>query len=214
MLRKSLRIAQVAPLFESVPPKSYGGTERVVSYLTEELVRQGHDVTLFASGDSVTAARLVSPCARSLRLDPDCVDTLPHHVLLAKQVFRQAHEFDVIHFHIEHVHLPLLRRHPMPSLTTMHGRLDIPDLVPLYEDFRETPVASVSAAQQAPLPWLNWQGAVHHGLPPDLYGFCPGPGKYFVFLGRISPEKRVDCAVEIARRLSVPLKVAAKVSAQ
>jgi glycosyltransferase involved in cell wall biosynthesis len=214
MQSESLRIAQVAPLFESVPPKSYGGTERVVSYLTEELVRQGHDVTLFASGDSVTAARLVSSCARSLRLDPDCLDPLPHHVLLAEQVFQRAHEFDVVHFHIEHVHLPLLRRHPVPSLTTMHGRLDIPDLVPLYREFPEAPVASISDAQKAPLPDLSWEGTVYHGLPPHLYDFRPGPGKYFVFLGRISPEKGVDRAVEIARRLDVPLKVAAKIGAQ
>ncbi len=206
-----MRIAQVAPLFESVPPKYYGGTERVVSYLTEELVRQGHEVTLFASGDSVTKARLVAACRRSLRLDKNCVDQMAHHILMLEQVFREASSFDVIHFHIDYLHFPLSRRHRVPHVTTLHGRLDIPDLVPLYREFPEMPVVSISHAQREPLPWINWQGTVYHGLPEDLYTFQEEPGKYLAFLGRIAPEKRVDRAIEIAKRVGMPLKIAAKV---
>jgi glycosyltransferase involved in cell wall biosynthesis len=207
----ALRIAQVAPLFESVPPQCYGGTERVVSYLTEELVAQGHDVTLFASGDSLTKARLVSPCRRSLRLDTDCVDRLAYHILMLEQVFKQAHKFDLIHFHIDYLHYPLSRRNLVPILTTLHGRLDMPDLAPLYDEYGEMPVVSVSDAQRAPLPQANWQATVHHGLPPELYSFSGAAGSYLAFLGRISPEKRVDRAIEIARRVNTPLRIAAKV---
>src|SRR6266550_1607226 len=192
-----MRIAQVAPLHESVPPKHYGGTERVVSYLTEELVREGHEVTLFASGDSVTTARLVAACRRALRLDKDCVDPLAHHILLLENVFRHADDFDVIHFHVDYLHFPFSRRRPIVDVTTMHGRLDIPDLVPLYEEFRDMPLVSISNAQREPLPWVNWRATVYHGLPQDLYRYRPEPGKYFAFLGRISPEKRVDRAIEI-----------------
>lgn len=206
-----MRIAQVAPLYESVPPKLYGGTERVVSYLTEELVLQGHEVTLFASGDSVTAAHLVPASRRSLRLDKDCVDQLAHHVVLLEKVFRQADEFDLIHFHIDYLHFPLTRRRPVTHVTTMHGRLDIPDLVPLYEQYREMPLVSISNAQREPLRWVNWLATVYHGLPENLYRFRPDPGKYFAFLGRISPEKRVDRAIEIAKQIGIPLKIAAKV---
>ena len=206
-----MRIAQVAPLYESVPPKYYGGTERVVSYLTEELVRQGHQVTLFASGDSVTSARLVAAAPRALRLDKDCIDQLAHHVVLLENVFRHAAEFDVIHFHIDYLHFPITRRRPLVHVTTMHGRLDIPDLVPLYEEFRDMPLVSISDAQREPLPWANWIATVYHGLPEDLYHFRPEPGKYFAFLGRISPEKRVDRAIEIAKQIGIPLKIAAKV---
>jgi glycosyltransferase involved in cell wall biosynthesis len=206
-----MRIAQVAPLFESVPPKRYGGTERVVSYLTEELVRQGHDVTLFASGDSVTAARLIAPCRRSLRLDKDCVDQLAHQVVLLEKVFRQAGEFDVIHFHVDYTHFPLSRRSPMPHVTTLHGRLDIPDLIPLYLEFPEMPLVSISNAQREPLPWVNWLATVYHGLPEGLYRFRKERGTYFAFLGRICPEKRVDRAIEIAKQAGMPLKIAAKV---
>lgn len=208
-----MRIAQVSPLYESVPPKSYGGTERVVSYLTEELVAQGHDVTLFASGDSVTAARLVAACPRSLRLDPACIDQLAHHVLMLDRVIRQANEFDIVHFHIDYLHYPLSRYLDIPQLTTLHGRLDLPDLQPLYRQFREMPVVSISDAQRKPLPSAGWLGTVHHGLPDDLYTFQPEPGDYLLFLGRISPEKRVDRAIEIARRVGMPLKVAAKIDA-
>ncbi|GIW47195.1 MAG: glycosyl transferase [Deltaproteobacteria bacterium] len=206
-----MKIAQVAPLFESVPPKYYGGTERVVSYLTEELVRQGHEVTLFASGDSVTKAHLIAPCRRSLRLDKNCVDQLAHHILMLEMVFKQAYRFDIIHFHIDYLHFPLSRRHNVPHVTTLHGRLDIPDLVPLYREFGEMPVVSISNSQREPLPWLNWQGTVYHGLPEDLYTFREEHGKYLAFLGRIAPEKRVDRAIEIAKRTGIPLKIAAKV---
>ena len=168
-----MKIAQVAPLYESVPPKLYGGTERVVSYLTEELVRQGHQVTLFASGDSVTQARLVEACARSLRLDQECVDQIAHYIVLLEQVFRQASAFDLIHFHIDYLHFPLSVRQHIPTVTTLHGRLDLPDLVPLYQMFPSMPVVSISDAQRAPLPAVNWLGTVYHGLPEDLYTF-PG----------------------------------------
>jgi glycosyltransferase involved in cell wall biosynthesis len=206
-----MRIAQVAPLYESVPPRLYGGTERVVSYLTEELLRQGHDVTLFASGDSITNARLISPCSEALRLNRGCVDQLAHHILLLEQVFRESSDFDIIHFHIDYLHFPLTRRQNWPHVTTLHGRLDIPDLIPLYREFIEMPVVSISNAQRKPLPWLNWQGTVYHGLPLDLYQFHPEPGKYLAFLGRISPEKGVERAIEIAKRSGIELKIAAKV---
>ncbi len=206
-----MRIAQVAPLSESVPPKQYGGTERIVSYLTEELVREGHDVTLFASGDSVTRARLVAPCRRSLRLSDGCIDRMAHHVLMLEQVSQRVHEFDMVHYHIDYLHFPLSRRALIPHVTTLHGRLDIPDLVPLYEQFRDMPVLSISNAQREPLPWANWQATIYHGLPEDLFRFRPKPGRYLAFLGRISPEKRVDRAIEIAKRAGIPLKVAAKV---
>jgi glycosyltransferase involved in cell wall biosynthesis len=206
-----MRIAQVAPLFESVPPKYYGGTERVVSYLTEQLVSEGHEVTLFASGDSVTEARLIAVTRRSLRLDKNCVDQLAHHVLLLERVVQQADEFDVVHFHVDYLHFPLSRRFRTPHVTTLHGRLDLPDLVPLYREFRDTPVVSISNAQREPLSRANWQGTVYHGLPENLYGFRADSGSYFAFLGRISPEKRVDRAIKIAKRLGMPLKIAAKV---
>jgi glycosyltransferase involved in cell wall biosynthesis len=206
-----MRIAQVAPLYESVPPRGYGGTERVVSYLTEELVHQGHRVTLFASGDSETAAELVAPRERSLRTDPACVDPLAWHLLMLEEVFRQAHRFDVIHFHVDYLHFPFSRRHPHPHLTTLHGRLDLPELPPVYREYPGVPVVSISDAQRRPLPWANWLGTVHHGLPEGLYTFRDRPGGYLAFLGRVSPEKRVDRAVEVARRTGMKLKVAAKV---
>jgi len=206
-----MRIAQVAPLYESVPPKYYGGTERVVSYLTEELVRQGHEVTLFASGDSVTKARLVAACPHSLRLDKHCVDQMAHHILLLEQVIRRADQFDIVHFHVDYLHFALSRRQPTAHVTTLHGRLDIPDLVPLYQEFSDMPVVSISDAQREPLPWVNWQATVYHGLPEDLYSFRAAPGTYLAFLGRISPEKGVDRAIEIAKRVRMPLKIAGKV---
>jgi glycosyltransferase involved in cell wall biosynthesis len=205
-----MRIAQVSPLCESVPPKGYGGTERVVSYLTEALVDLGHEVTLFASGDSETRARLVPVCARSLRLDQSVIDPIAPHVLLAERVMAQAAEFDLIHWHIDYLHFSLSRRYPTPHVTTLHGRLDLPHLPPIYDEFSDIPVVSISNAQRAPLPQARWAGTVHHGLPPELYQAGAG-GDYFVFLGRISPEKRVDRAVQIATRLGVPLIVAAKI---
>ena len=206
-----MRIAQVAPLFESVPPKYYGGTERVVSYLTEELVRQGHEVTLFASGDSVTKAHLVAACRRSLRLDKHCMDQLAHQILMLEHVFQRAGEFDIVHFHIDYLHFPVSRRQPIPHMTTMHGRLDIPDIIPLHQEFPDKPLVSILDGQRKPLPWANWQATVYHGLPSDLYRFRSEPGSYLAFLGRVSPEKRVDRAIEIAKQVQIPLKIAGKV---
>jgi len=206
-----VRIAQVSPLHESTPPQLYGGTERVVSYLTEELVRQGHDVTLFASGDSVTAARLIAPCERALRLDTNCHDALAYHIIMLDEVYRHADEFDAIHFHIDYLHFPVSRRQRVRQVTTLHGRLDLPELGPLYRQFRNMPLISISDAQRAPIPWANWRATVYHGLPPDLYSFQNAPGKYLVFVGRVSPEKRVDRAIELAKRVGMPIKIAAKV---
>ena len=206
-----MRIAQVAPLYESVPPKYYGGTERVVSYLTEELVRQGHEVTLFASGDSITKARLVPACRRSLRLDERCVDQMAHHLVMLEHVFARTADFDIVHFHVDYMHFPLSRRDRITHVTTLHGRLDVPDLVPLYQEFREMPVISISNGQRQPLPRANWQATVYHGLPAEKYRFRAEPGRYLAFLGRISPEKRVDRAIEIAKQVDMPLKIAAKI---
>ena len=206
-----MKIAQVAPLYESVPPKLYGGSERVVSYLTEELVRHGHEVTLFASGDSLTEARLVPMCKQSLRLAPECVDPLAHHVLMIERVLDDMEDFHLIHFHIDYLHYPRTRNANVAILTTLHGRLDIPDLAPLYQRFRDVPVVSISDSQREPLPWLNWQRTVYHGLPVDGLKFQPVPGKYLAFLGRISPEKGLDQAIAIARQAGVQLKIAAKI---
>ena len=206
-----MRIAQVSPLYEAVPPRLYGGTERVVSYLTEELVRLGHDVTLFASGDSVTRAELVSPCESALRLNPACMDPLAHHFVMLEHIARRTADFDVIHFHIDYLHFPMSRRRELPQVTTLHGRLDLPDLIPLYREFHDMPLVSISDSQRKPIPWANWQATVYHGLPRDLYRFHEQPGKYLAFLGRISPEKRLDRAIEIAKRAGMPLKIAAKV---
>jgi glycosyltransferase involved in cell wall biosynthesis len=206
-----LRIAQVAPLYESVPPPLYGGTERIVSYLTEELVRQGHDVTLFASGDSQTKARLVAGCPRALRLDEKSVDKLAPHLTLLEQVFARASEFDVLHFHCDYLHFPWSKRHSCCHVTTLHGRLDIPELPDLYRVYPEQPMVSISNSQRRPLSWINWQATVYHGLPENLYRFSEGPGQYLAFLGRISPEKRVDRAIEIANRSGMALKIASKV---
>ena len=206
-----MRIAQVAPLYESVPPRLYGGTERVVSWLTEELVRLGQDITLFASGDSITNARLVPACPRALRLDPHCKDPFAHHVLMMEEVFTEVANFDLVHFHIDYFHFPLSRRQEVPCVTTLHGRLDLPDLVPVYQTFREQPLISISDSQRMPLPWANWQGTVRHGMPRQSLTFSHGDGKYLAFLGRVSPEKGVNEAIDIARRSGMPLKIAAKI---
>ena len=206
-----MRIAQVAPLYESVPPVLYGGTERIVSYLTEELVRQGHDVWLFASGDSRTSAHLVPMRPSSIRLDTACQDSLAAHIVMLENVCAQQHRFDLIHYHIDYLHFPLSRRGSTPQVTTLHGRLDLPELQQVYNEFREMPVVSISDAQRAPLPQANWLGTVHHGVPSALYPYSPRGNGYLAFLGRVSPEKRLDRAIEIATRCGRALKVAAKV---
>jgi glycosyltransferase involved in cell wall biosynthesis len=206
-----MRIAQVAPLNERVPPALYGGTERVVSYLTEELVRLGHDVTLFASADSETRARLVAGCPRALWRDAEVRETLPHHVRLMELVFRDAGRFDVIHFHTDYVHFPLVRRHRCPSVTTLHGTVHPHDLGALLEEYRDVPLVSISDDQRRPIPHANWRGTVYHGLPRDAFTFRADRGAYLAYLGRASPEKRVDRAIAIARRSGVPLKIAAKI---
>ncbi|MBX7157440.1 MAG: glycosyltransferase family 4 protein [Verrucomicrobiae bacterium] len=206
-----MKIAQVAPLYESVPPQCYGGTERVVSYLTEELVRLGHDVTLFASGDSVTSAKLNPQCQRALRVDKHCIDQAAYHVGMIEKLCQQADRFDIIHSHIDYLPFSLFRRVVTPSLTTLHGRLDIPDLIPLYQEFSDIPVVSISDSQRKPLSWINWQQTVYHGLPRDLYAYHEQMGNYLAFLGRISPEKRVDSAIVIANQVGMPLKIAAKI---
>ncbi len=206
-----MRIAQVAPLFETVPPTAYGGTERVVSYLTESLVEMGHDVTLFASGDSTTQAQLVPIVERSLRTDPRNPDWLMWHTVMMDQVFAQAPDFDVVHFHVDFLHYPMVRHCPTPCLTTMHGRLDLPDLAPLHRHFREQGLVSISNSQRKPLADNRWLATVYHGLPHDLYRFKPKADDYFAFVGRTSPEKRVDRAIAIAKATGVKLKIAAKV---
>jgi len=206
-----MRIAQIAPLYESVPPRLYGGTERVVHWLTEKLVQLGHDVTLFASGDSVTNANLISASKKALRLDSSCIDAVAHHTLMIEEVFSRAADFDLLHFHIDYLHFPLSKRSPVPCLTTEHGRLDLPDHAPLFKKFRYEPLVSISDKQRQPLPWLNWMGTVPHGLPADSLQLHASEGEYLAFLGRICPEKGIDEAIEISRRAGVPLKIAAKV---
>jgi glycosyltransferase involved in cell wall biosynthesis len=208
---RSLRIAQVAPLYESVPPKLYGGTERVVAYLAEELVRRGHDVTLFAASDSTVKVPLAVGVPQSLRLSG--LDHLApsFHLPMLSQVYDHADRFDIIHSHLEYWSFPLARLVSVPSLSTMHGRLDLNELAPIYRHYRDLPVVSISNEQRRPLPEMNWVGTVYHGLPRNLLRFNSGPGSYLAFLGRISPEKRPDLAIEVARRSGMPLKIAAKV---
>lgn len=208
-----MRIAQVAPVVERVPPRLYGGTERVVSYLTEELVRQGHEVTLFASGDSMTLGRLVPICEEALRLSPRALDPMPYNVLLIESVLQQADSFDIVHFHTDYMHFPTFRRHKVPSITTLHGRLDLPGLMPLYSEFSDMPLVSISNAQRLPIPWANWARTIYHGLPQNLLQPRDGRGNYLAFLGRICPEKRPDRAIRIARDTGMELKIAAKVDA-
>ena len=208
-----MRIAQVAPLAESVPPTLYGGTERVVSWLTEDLVRRGHQVTLFASGDSKTRGELAAVVPRALRHDPQIRDAQPYNCLLIDRVYERAEEFDVIHFHIELVHYPLFRAMADRMVTTLHGRLDLPDLHPFYRAFPDLPLVSISHAQRKPMPPVNWIATVHHGMSKDL--FRPGNGgDYFAFLGRICPEKGIEDAIEIAERSGITLKIAAKIDMQ
>jgi glycosyltransferase involved in cell wall biosynthesis len=209
---RRLRIAQIAPLYERIPPKLYGGTERVVSYITEELVRRGHQVTLFASGDSLTAAQLVPGCPHSLRLagKPE-IGAFLQLPMLSDIYEGAASRFDVIHSHIDYWSFPFARLTKVPTVATMHGRLDVEELHPVYARYRDIPLVSISHAQRDPLPLMNWVETVYHGVPRDPLRFNPGPGKYLAFLGRISPEKRPDIAIEVARRAGIPFKIAAKV---
>jgi glycosyltransferase involved in cell wall biosynthesis len=207
-----MKIAQIAPLMESVPPRFYGGTERIASYLTEALVAQGHDVTLFASGQSITTAKLVPSCAQALRLNPAVRDPIPYYMLMLDKVRRAAAEFDVLHFHIDQFHFPIFHEAAHRTLTTLHGRQDLMDLKQLYVGFPDMPLVSISNAQRLPIPDANFAGTVYHGLPTDLLTpTLNGRGGYLAFLGRIAPEKRVDRAIEIARAVGLPLKIAAKV---
>lgn len=208
-----MKIAQISPLHESVPPRTYGGTERVVHYLTEALVRQGHEVTLYASADSRTSATLRPVVPEALRLSRERRDPLTWHLLQLAQVAREAGDYDIIHFHTEFLHFPLWRRMEVPQITTLHGRLDLADLKPFYQEFRDMPVISISDHQRTPLPMAHWAGTVYNGVPAELYTFQPEPGDYLAFLGRISPEKGPELAIEIALKAGMPLKMAAKVDA-
>ena len=202
-----MKIAQVAPLYESVPPKRYGGIERVVSYLTEELVRQGHQVILFASGESQTSGELVACCPKAIRDFENWVDPIAFHALQLNQVFER--KFDIVHFHIEYLAFPFSRIFPQSSVTTLHGPL--PDMPDLFRAFRDLPLVSVSNAQRAPFPFANWRKTIYHGLPDNLYTFRSKPGQYLAFLGRIAPEKRCDVAIDIAKHTGIRLKIAAKI---
>jgi glycosyltransferase involved in cell wall biosynthesis len=207
-----MKIAQIAPLTESCPPHLYGGTERIVSYLTEELVRQGHEVTLFASGDSLTGARLEAGCKVALRLDPNIKDPIPPHIVMLEKVRGIASQFDVLHFHVDVLHYSFLHGFMDRTVTTLHGRLDLAELKPLYSTYCNAPLVSISHNQRTPMPPVNWVGNVHHGLPPSLLPFTAKPREgYLAFLGRIAPEKRPDRAIEIAARAGVKLKMAAKI---
>ena len=209
-----MRIAQGAPLYESVPPHLYGGTERIVHYLTEELVAMGHEVTLYAAGDSRTSAELVSICDRALRLDATCTDALAHHMTMLERLSHEWRRYDVIHFHIDYLHFMMSRMLGLRQLTTLHGRQDLAELGPLYHAFPDMPVVSISNAQRGPLPQANWVGTVLHGLPTDLYEPTYSRGEYFAFMGRVSQEKRPDRAIAIAKALKVPLRIAAKIDKQ
>ena len=210
-LKIVMKIAQIAPLIESVPPPLYGGTERIVSCLTEELVRLGHEVTLFASADLITSAELAPCCNHALRLDDTVRDIIPHYMLMVDKVRERADDFDLLHFHIDLFHFPLFRSLEARTLTTLHGRQDLSDLKPFYHRFSKMPLVSISAAQRKPLPHANFVATIHHGIPADLHRPAFERGSYLAFLGRISPEKRPDRAIRIAQRVGIPLKIAAKV---
>ncbi len=206
-----MRIAQVSPLWESVPPKLYGGTERIVSYITEELVAMGHDVTLFASGDSETSAKLEAICPQALRLNTGIFNRDAPLIMQQERALGVSGNFDIVHSHLDFLGFPVARRNAVPMVTTLHGRLDLPELEPIFREFSEMPLVSISASQRRPLPWANWAGTIHHGLPRNLYSSHQKSDGYLAFLGRISPEKRPDQAIEIAKRSGIPLKMAAKV---
>jgi glycosyltransferase involved in cell wall biosynthesis len=206
-----MRIAQIAPLYESCPPKTYGGTERIVSYLTEELVRQGHQVTLFASGDSITRARLIAPIDRAIRLNPDARDPLIWHYVMLKTVADMADEFDILHFHTDYLHYPQFHDSGRCFVTTLHGRLDLIGLPEIYRAFPNHRLISISDGQRQYLPWANWVGTIHHGLPRHLYAQGDAAGGYLAFIGRFADEKRPEYAIEIAKRVGMKIKLAAKV---
>jgi len=209
-----LKIAQIAPLAESVPPSLYGGTERVVAHLTDSLVELGHDITLFASGDARTAARLIPMRERAIRLDPSPLKSdVGAHLAMLYEVRRRAHEFDILHFHIDLIHFPFFEGLADRTLTTLHGRLDLADLAGVYRRWPAFPLVSISDNQREPLPFANWLATVHHGIPSHLFDYRAAHQGYLAFLGRISPEKRPDRAIEVARRAGVPVKLAAKVDA-
>jgi glycosyltransferase involved in cell wall biosynthesis len=209
----SMRIAQLAPLYESVPPRRYGGTERVVAGLTEQLVRRGHDVVLFASGDSTTSAELVPCCARALRGDAGVNDPMAHHIVHLGKLIERASEFDIIHNHLDYLAFPLARALSLPMITTMHGRLDLPDLQSVYAEYPDIPLVSISEAQRGPLPDARWLATIHNGIDLNHFTFRERPGSYLAFLGRISPEKGLPHAIEIARAVDMPLRIAAKIDA-
>jgi len=206
-----MKIAQVAPLYESVPPRLYGGTERIVHYLTEALTTLGHDVTLFASGDSQTSADLQPVIPEALRLAQTPRDPLAAHILEFGEVVRMASQFDIIHFHTDYLHFPLVRQLSIPHVTTLHGRLDLPHLPELYEEFHDIPVISISNSQRKPLPQAHWLTTVYNGVPATTYDFIPTAGNYLAFVGRVSPEKGLPAAIQIARELGIPLRIGAKV---
>jgi glycosyltransferase involved in cell wall biosynthesis len=210
MKKDALRIAQVSPLYESVPPKLYGGTERVVFHLSEALIALGHEVTVFASGDSVTSGRLVPTGSHALRFQRSA-ECLAPHTLMFERVRALADEFDIVHFHTEYMHFGFARTLSVPTVSTLHGRLDFPEYRDLFQEFRDLPMVSISNSQKRPLPKQNWHGPVYHGLPPEVFRFQAKPGNYLAFLGRISPEKGVEEAIEIAMRAGIPLKIAAKI---
>jgi glycosyltransferase involved in cell wall biosynthesis len=206
-----MRIAQIAPLTEAIPPSLYGGTERVVSWITEELVALGHDVTLFASGDSRTAAQLDPIWPRALRLDEAVRDPMALHISMLERVRRRADEFDILHFHLDYLPFSLFARQSTPFITTMHGRLDLPEHQTVFDHFRSVPVICISDAQRKPVPQARWLRTIHHGLPADLLAPLPETPSYLAVLGRISPEKAIDRSIRIAQRCGLPLKIAAKV---
>lgn len=208
---RPLKIAQIAPLYESLPPKLYGGTERVVHYLTEELVEQGHEVTLFASGDSQTKAKLIAPVDEGLRLKTNCVDPLAYHIIEMQEVITRSSEFDILHFHTDYLHFPFSNSLKTPSLTTLHGRLDIEELQKIYNAFPKQNLVSISDHQRLPIPQGNFINTVYHGLPESTHHQGSGGGEYLAFLGRISPEKGIERAVKIALATNTKLKIAAKI---
>ncbi len=207
-----MRIAQMAPLFEAVPPKTYGGTERVVSWLTDALTELGHEVTLFASSDSFTKGRLVPANTKSLRLEKREAEHLAHHYLMLEHAAKMSSQFDIYHGHLDYLSFPFLRANNLTSVHTLHGRLDLPHLESIFDEYDEMPLVSIANHQRNPQPQANWKSTIYHGLPADLYQFQPKPkGDYLIFLGRICPDKGVDKAIEIAHRFGMPLKIAAKV---